>query len=165
MELILQRRWAVQESTLGELFVEEERLCYTLEDVVREGDIFQVKVAGKTAIPAGRYRVVIDRSERFSRLASAKAGHPVDVLLPRLLEVPAFSGIRIHAGNRAEDTEGCILVGDAIGDVEGDGPDDVVRSAIALRAVMQRIQGTLDQGELCHLTITNAFGRMVPDPT
>jgi hypothetical protein len=60
------------------------------------------KVQNKTAIPHGRYRVIITRSERFSR----KAGH--DVYLPELLSVPGFDKIRIHGGNGPEDTDGCI---------------------------------------------------------
>lgn len=162
LELNLYRRWQVSESTLGELFHGSDRLGFTLEDQVRPGDIFQVKIPGKTAIPAGRYRIVIDRSERFSRIASQKAGHPVDVFLPHLLDVPNFSGIRIHALNRAEETEGCIGVGEAIGDVDGDGPDDVLHSAAALRVVMDRIQGALNAGEECFITIEDRFSS---DPT
>jgi hypothetical protein len=54
---------------------------------------------GRSAIPEGRYAVVITYSPKLEQW------------LPLLLNVPKFSGIRIHAGNTAEDTEGCILVG------------------------------------------------------
>lgn len=57
------------------------------------------KIAGKTAIPEGRYAVAVTFSPRFKRW------------LPLLLHVPMFEGIRIHAGNSAEDTAGCILPG------------------------------------------------------
>jgi hypothetical protein len=84
-------------STIGELFIEGERECFTLEDVVRADG---VKVYGETAIPYGRYEVIINYSNRFKRQ------------LPRLLNVPMFDGILIHPGNAAKDTHGCILVGE-----------------------------------------------------
>jgi hypothetical protein len=73
--------------------------CFTLEDEVRDGDIFKVKVQDKTAIPAGRYEVILNMSNRFKKY------------MPLLLEVHNFSGVRIHSGNTSEHTEGCILVG------------------------------------------------------
>src|SRR5689334_5448235 len=99
MELTLVRKFNGADCTIGELFVDGRFECFTLEDVVRPGDIARVKVAGRTAIPAGTYEVRLTMSERFKRV------------LPLLLNVPSFEGIRIHAGNTAADTEGCILVG------------------------------------------------------
>ena len=57
------------------------------------------KIAGKTAIPSGMYRVKKTFSPRFKKI------------LPEILEVEGFSGVRIHAGNTAKDTEGCLLLG------------------------------------------------------
>lgn len=92
MNLLLLRKASTENACEGELWVRE---CHTLEDPVRE-----TKIPGKTAIPAGRYQVVLDHSPRFKKI------------LPRLLNVPGFEGVRIHTGNKPEDTEGCILVGD-----------------------------------------------------
>lgn len=94
MTLILQRKWATKNSTIGELSLEGKFLCFILEDVVRG-----TKIKGKTAIPAGRYQIVVTPSPRFKRD------------LPLLLNVPNYVGVRIHPGNDADDTEGCLLPG------------------------------------------------------
>lgn len=94
MKLMLQREPSTVHSTPGRLFIDGVFECYTLEDVVRP-----VKVYGQTAVPPGNYRVVLTMSPRFKRV------------LPLLLEVPNFEGIRIHPGNTDKDTEGCVLVG------------------------------------------------------
>ncbi len=95
VELRVRRFEFSEESTIGELSVDDQFECYTLEDKVRP-----VKIMGKTAIPAGRYEVVINFSQRFQKP------------LPLLLNVPNFEGVRIHPGNVPTNTEGCILVGD-----------------------------------------------------
>src|SRR4051794_1532912 len=94
MDLKVIRKQFTDKSTIGDLFINDQFECFTLEDVVRP-----VKIKGMTAIPAGIYEVVINFSERFRKL------------LPLLLNVPTFDGIRIHPGNTDKDTEGCILVG------------------------------------------------------
>lgn len=96
MKLKLVRTECNDEETIGELYVDGVFECYTLEDVVRD---FSIKVHGETAIPYGIYDIIISYSPRFGRY------------LPLLLDVPNFSGIRIHAGNTHKDTEGCLLVG------------------------------------------------------
>jgi len=95
MELQIKRTEFSEESTIGELSVNGVFECYTLEDKVRP-----VKIAGKTAIPSGRYEVIINFSQRFQKQ------------LPLLLNVPNYEGVRIHSGNTAANTEGCILVGE-----------------------------------------------------
>lgn len=118
MELFLTRYDLTPARTIGQLAIGGVFQCHTLEDAVREGP----KVPGQTAIPYGRYPVVLTMSQRF--------GH----VLPLLLDVPNFTGIRIHAGNTAADTEGCILVG-----TEREG-DAILHSRVALDALMARVQ-------------------------
>lgn len=96
MELKIIRKEFTENSTIGDFIVGTTHFCYCLEDMVREPG---VKVPGKTAIPEGHYQVIIDQSNRFRRA------------MPHILDVPMFEGIRIHAGNKAVDTEGCILLG------------------------------------------------------
>ena len=91
--------------SIGKLYIDGIYFCDTLEDTVRDinhngkFDNGEVKVYGKTAIPFGKYSVVYTHSPKFKRK------------LPLLLNVPQFEGIRIHPGNTAEDSLGCILVG------------------------------------------------------
>lgn len=89
-------------STLGGLYVNGVWRAWTLEDALREVDgqpVASWKVDGATAVPAGRYAVEWTLSSRFKRFT------------PQIMNVDGFSGIRIHGGNTAEDTEGCPLVG------------------------------------------------------
>ena len=133
MELLLRRDPSTAAATLGELSVDGQFECYTCEDIVRE-----VKIKGDTAIPAGRYQVKVTMSNRFQKL------------LPLLLNVPNFEGVRIHTGNTAEDTEGCILVGQQI---EGDSVRD---SRPAFAHLFQKIQAALQDGGECWITIESA---------
>lgn len=119
MELTLERDILKPEYTLGKLSIDGTFFCYVVEDVVRQG----AKVHGKTAIPYGRYKVIINMSNRFKKL------------MPLLLDVPQFEGIRIHAGNTALDTEGCLIVGMARTD------NGVGMSRIAYTKLMDKFTG------------------------
>jgi hypothetical protein len=132
MDLTLRRRWRTADATIGQLFIANEHECFTLEDVERSGP----KVPGQTAIPLGRYEVLVTFSQRFQRA------------LPLLVAVPHFSGVRIHSGNTAVDTDGCILVG------HDRGLDSVGDSRLALAALQPKIAGAIARGERVWLTIT-----------
>jgi len=94
MQITVKRLHKTDTSTIGELLIDGIFECYTLEDIERP-----VKIKAETAISKGTYKVIINQSNRFKRL------------MPLLLNVPNFEGVRIHAGNTNHDTEGCILVG------------------------------------------------------
>jgi len=106
MDLLLKRTTKTDKSTIGELYINGTFECYILEDVDRGlsssmplAELQKKKVYAKTAIPTGKYEIVISFSNRFKKL------------LPLVANVPAYEGIRIHAGNTAEHTEGCLLPG------------------------------------------------------
>lgn len=120
MKIKLKRTFKGAEYTIGKLYLNDEYFCDTLEDVVRpEGR----KIAGKTAIPAGEYKVVLTESKRFKKL------------LPLLINVPNFTGVRIHSGNTHHDTEGCILVGE--NKVKG----RVINSRTTMNRLMAQLTG------------------------
>lgn len=98
MKLRLERINLSSTYTLGKLYIDDVYFCDTLEDTYRDLSK-ESKVYGETAIPYGMYKVILSRSNKFKKI------------LPLLLNVPHFEGIRIHNGNYPKDTEGCILVG------------------------------------------------------
>lgn len=113
MRLRLERRHFKDTYTIGNLYVDDTFFSNTLEDKNRDVnkngkfDNGESKVYGKTCIPFGTYKIVVNMSPKFKRE------------LPRLLDVPSFEGILIHRGNVAKDSAGCILVGEnkAVGQV------------------------------------------------
>lgn len=96
MKLELKRTYFGEDYTIGKLYINDEYFCDTLEDKVRPDG---VKVYGETAIPSGKYKVIMNMSNRFKKI------------MPLLLNVPNFEGIRIHSGNTDVDTHGCLLLG------------------------------------------------------
>lgn len=111
MELVLNRILKGNEYTIGELYIDGIYQCDTLEDRVRPlpkvcpntskgiSCTCKEKVYGNTAIPAGTYKIVLSYSNRFKKV------------MPELLDVPHFLGIRIHSLNYSSETDGCIGVG------------------------------------------------------
>nr|DAP34512.1 MAG TPA: Protein of unknown function (DUF2778) [Caudoviricetes sp.] len=116
MKLVLERTFRGSAYTIGKLYVDGDYFCDTLEDVDRGlssdmplSKINEKKVYGETAIPTGTYKVVMNVvSPKFKDRTWAKLW---DGKLPRLENVPGYEGVLIHVGNKAEDTLGCILVG------------------------------------------------------
>lgn len=106
MKLTLKRIALKPDYTIGKLYIDGKYFCDTLEDTVRKLPA-EKKIPGRTAIPAGTYRISVTYSPKFGRD------------LPLVENVPYFTGIRIHRGNTPQDTAGCILVGEnkAIGKV------------------------------------------------
>lgn len=106
MEIVVNRIFTCKDYTIGRLFIDGVYHCDVLEDCDRgldqgmtDEEIRRLKIYGKTAIPTGRYRVVLTYSNRFRKV------------LPEIQGVKGYSGVRIHTGNTPEDTLGCILVG------------------------------------------------------
>lgn len=133
MKITLQRQPTYQDATLGSLSIDGILQCFTLEDVVREipgKPVAEWKVQDKTAIPVGQYKVIIDFSNRFQRP------------MIHVLDVTGFAGIRIHAGNTAADTDGCILVGQS-----KSGANSTGQSRAALDVLQPLVQAALDRGE------------------
>ena len=124
MTLRLIREPSLQGSTLGVLLVDGHFECFSLEDEIREQPgqpVAQWKIPQQTAIPSGRYAVQITPSQRF--------GRP----LPLLVDVPGFTGVRIHPGNTMADTEGCLLVG------KDRQPGRVLQSRVAFETLFAKL--------------------------
>ena len=134
MELKLNRIFLGSSATIGELYVDGEHIADTLEDRVRpEGE----KVYGKTAIPEGTYEVKLTYSPRFKKI------------LPEILNVPNFTGIRIHCGNSSADSSGCILVGTWDGEKE----DWISDSKIAFNKLMSLLEEATNNKEKITITV------------
>ncbi|MGV0998287.1 MAG: DUF5675 family protein [Fluviibacter sp.] len=135
LNLLLNRDGQGLICTHGRLYVNDVFRCYTLEDVDRFLEKGGLKIKGKTAIPRGTYPVVIDWSARFQKQ------------MMHVLNVPLFEGIRIHAGNTAADTEGCILVGGVRGD------EIIYNSRKALEDIFNLVSSAIADGKTVELEV------------
>ena len=104
---VIKRMVFSNKSTIAELWVNGIFFCHMLEDKDRGltqwmslQEIAAIKVPKATAIPRGMYHCKMTMSPRFGKM------------MPEILNVPGFVGARMHAGNDADDTEGCPLFGD-----------------------------------------------------
>ena len=142
LHLILFRKYRKEAYTIGQLYNGNTYLCNTVEDTDRglhsnmaAAQIAKLKIKGQTAIPTGSYKVEVTDSPKFKRP------------LPILLNVPGFSGIRIHRGSNANSTEGCIIPGENT--VKG----GVTNSTRYEEVITKLIQNAQRNGEDVWLTI------------
>lgn len=152
MKIEIKRCERTDRYTMGRLFVDGDYLCDTLENTDRDynrNGLFdlpdEMKIAGLTAVPYGFYRVRLDViSPRFAR----KRGYEsIGARMPRLVDVPGFSGVLLHPGNTVADTAGCILVGHRCG------AGRLTRSRQAFFNLYERMQKAVDAGQELELTI------------
>jgi len=137
MELKLNRKEFYPDRCIGGFYINDQWSYYTLEDKDRQrqaGGIIipwssDLKIPKQTAIPRGRYQVIIDKSDRFQRM------------MPHILDVPDFAGIRIHILNTPVETEGC----PGIGMQYEVGTHNIVKSKLAFDDFFPKLElGLLD---------------------
>lgn len=132
MKLRLERKTSDKYCTIGKLYVNGTFECFTLEDSFTLGERNP-----KGCIPVGEYDVVIDFSDRFQQY------------MPHVMDVPGFTGIRIHKGNTDKDTEGCILVG------MSEGIDRIDESRTAYENLFSRLRHADSLDDPITLTVVN----------
>lgn len=138
MDIVVKRNEPAKGATEGRLYINGDFECFTLEDQDRALEAGGKKIQNETAIPKGTYVVEITPSARFKRK------------MPLIKDVPNFTGVRIHSGNKKDDTEGCILVG-ALNDRTDD--DFIGASRLAFSRLYPKIEKAIMQGEKVTLTI------------
>lgn len=137
MEIDLERIYKGIDYTIGKLYINGSYMCDTLEDKVRILNSYEDKVYGETAIPIGRYKVILSYSNHFKRI------------LPEILNVEFFKGVRIHEGNDKDNTEGCVLVGECRNVEEG----YIYNSKKAMKKLMGILQTATDDNEEIYINI------------
>jgi len=145
LELEIFRKYLKEKYTIGRFSADEKPLCDTVEDKVRDlqdynhdgdyDDHGEGKIYGKTAIPAGRYRVLYTMSPKLGRM------------LPLIVGVYGFSGIRIHGGKNANWSEGCPCVG------ENKKPGELVNYKHWETVICQMIEKAINEGRKVFITI------------
>ena len=150
LNLIVKRGASANGGTEGVMLINGEKFCYTIEDENRFLEqylpdvdmLLKHKIAGRTCIPAGRYEIKMTWSPRFNKM------------MPEIMDVPGYTGVRLHPANRAEELEGCIAPGFG-NDVTGD--DFIEQSKAAYTALMdEHIRPALNRKEQVFITIENA---------
>lgn len=137
MNLELERKFFSEFTTIGDLYLNNRWECCTLEDVDRKLENDEQKIQGQTAIPRGIYIITIDWSNRFKRL------------MPHILDVPQFEGVRIHCGNTHLQTEGCILIGIA----SDQDSTKIIASQLAFNSLFEKLIKTFEQKEIIKINI------------
>lgn len=143
MELRLERKYRSNNYCIDKLYINGKYFSDALEDPDRGltdtmslEEIKKIKIKGNTCIPYGTYNVTITYSPRFKKN------------LPLLNNVKGFDGIRIHSGNKPQDTEGCLLLG--FNKVKG----QVIDSRVTTDKLIAQIQQAINKGEKVTITIT-----------
>ena len=143
MELKLERKYRKNNYCIDKLYINGKYFSDALEDPDRgltgtmsHEEIKKIKIKGNTCIPYGIYNITITYSPRFKKN------------LPLLNNVKGFDGIRIHSGNKPQDTEGCLLPG--FNKVKG----QVIDSRVTTDKLIAQIQYVLNKGEKVTITIT-----------
>ena len=139
MNIELYRNTFTRKSTSGILLVNNIFECYSLEDTNRNLESGGTKILGETCIPKGKYRIELYDSPK----------HGKETL--QLVNVPQFSNVQIHGGNKPDDTEGCILVGNERSE---DHPDWISKSQNALMGLKSRVIPVIRSGMEVWITIT-----------
>lgn len=142
MKLKLERKYKKPNYTIGNLYVNGKWFCNTIEDKDRGlsqdmplDEIKKLKIKGETAIPTGTYSIIITYSPKYKKP------------MPLLLSVKGFEGIRIHSGNTARDTEGCLVVG------ENKEVGKVINSRYTFNKLFNILQKAIDNGETVRIEI------------
>jgi hypothetical protein len=157
MILTLKRIYTCKDYTIGHLYVDGSYICDTLEDTDRMLDssmsleqIAKIKVKGMTAIPTGRYKVLMNivspkysKSKYYMNICKGR--------VPRLDNVPGYSGVLIHVGNTAADTEGCLLLG--YNKVKG----QVINSKVAFERVYNKLSIAKSIGQTIYIDIERKY--------
>lgn len=146
MELFLKRIALKDTYTIGKLYVNGTYFCDTIEDKVRDlnkdgdlNDVGEGKIPSLTAIPYGKYEITLKvKSPKYSLRTNYNW---CNGYLPRLINVPHFEGILIHAGNTSKDSAGCILVGE--NKVKG----QVINSMVTLKRLYSCLKEVVDRNE------------------
>jgi hypothetical protein len=114
-ELLLERLYHTSEATIG-IFKDVTASLRNLLGFICEDQPQKVKVMKETRIPAGRYRLVLNKAETAKTLSYRKryAWFKWHIMLEA---VPGFTGVYIHVGNDDDDTEACLLVGDTANNI------------------------------------------------
>lgn len=157
MDIILHRSFLGKDYSIGHIYIGGSVFCDTIEDIDRDIDqatslavIRQKKVYGKTAIPTGRYKVELSPSPKYQKKALADSYfRQYANAMPHLLNVPGFSGILIHPGATANDTEGCVIVGRNL--VKG----KILQSRETFSRLYSMLSETERRGEDIYITITH----------
>lgn len=142
MKLTLRRLYRKPEYSIGKLYIDGVYFCDVVEDTDRGlysymniGEISKIKVKHETAIPYGIYKIRLSMSPKYKKI------------LPEIMNVPGFSGVRIHSGNWASDSSGCLIVGKNT--VKG----GVTSSRVTMKALMKKLQ-SIPTTELIEIEIT-----------